>query len=231
MEAAVMAQYVTDRGFTNSQHQLFVPTPYLQIGPNPKSTPHPHLQQTAAQNQPQQSSGSRVKASPKRNSSNGGGADVSGSLRAPTRCKRGRPYGSRSRPKPPIVVTLGNGNAVQSHVLEVAARFDIVDCVMTYARRRGCGIYTQSGSGMVFNVTLRHPSFPPDSGLTVPGRRLEMISLTGTVLPWPAPPGSIGLSIFLPKCAGPYDGREGGGADPCRRPSGSDGSVFLQRRH
>lgn len=53
-----------------------------------------------------------------------------------------------------------------------------------------------SGSGTVTNVTLRQPASPAGSVVTLHGR-FEILSLSGTVLPPPAPPGAGGLSIFL----------------------------------
>lgn len=53
-----------------------------------------------------------------------------------------------------------------------------------------------SGSGTVVNVTLRQPAAPAGSVVTLHGR-FEILSLSGTVLPPPAPPGSGGLSMFL----------------------------------
>ena len=45
-------------------------------------------------------------------------------------------------------------------------------------------------------MTLRQPASPAGSVVTLHGR-FEILSLTGTVLPPPAPPGAGGLSIFL----------------------------------
>lgn len=53
-----------------------------------------------------------------------------------------------------------------------------------------------SGNGTVSNVTLRQPAAPAGSVVTLHGR-FEILSLSGTVLPPPAPPGAGGLSIFL----------------------------------
>lgn len=106
---------------------------------------------------------------------------------------RGRPPGSKNKPKPPIVVTRESPNALRSHVLEVSAGADIVESMRNYARRRGRGVCVLSGSGTAANVTLRQPA---GSVLTLHGR-FEILSLSGTVLPPPAPPGAGGLSIFL----------------------------------
>ncbi|KAM7521348.1 hypothetical protein LguiB_020310 [Lonicera macranthoides] len=115
---------------------------------------------------------------------------------------RGRPPGSKNKAKPPIILTRDSPNALRSHVLEVSGGADIMDSLSNYARRRGRGVCVLSGSGTVANVTLRHPSSspPPTSGsgsvVTLHGR-FEILSLSGTVLPPPAPPGAGGISIFM----------------------------------
>ncbi|PSR99477.1 AT-hook motif nuclear-localized protein [Actinidia chinensis var. chinensis] len=113
-----------------------------------------------------------------------------------SRRPRGRPPGSKNKPKPPIIVTRDSPNALRSHVLEVSAGADIVESVSIYARRRGRGVCVLSGNGTVSNVTLHQPAAPAGSVVTLQGR-FEILSLSGTVLPPPAPPGAGGLSIFL----------------------------------
>ena len=131
-------------------------------------------------------------------------SDPATSSSAPGKRPRGRPPGSKNKAKPPIIVTRDSPNALRSHVLEVSPGADIVECVSTYARRRGRGVSVLGGNGTVSNVTLRQPVTPGNSGggaggggvVTLYGR-FEILSLTGTVLPPPAPPGAGGLSIFL----------------------------------
>ncbi|KAL8491572.1 hypothetical protein ACS0TY_023243 [Phlomoides rotata] len=113
-----------------------------------------------------------------------------------SRRPRGRPAGSKNKPKPPIIVTRDSPNALRSHVLEVSTGNDVVEALSVYARRRGRGVCVLSGGGTVTNVILRQPAAPAGSVVTLHGR-FEILSLTGTVLPPPAPPGSGGLSIFL----------------------------------
>ncbi|KAK2988178.1 hypothetical protein RJ640_020660 [Escallonia rubra] len=120
-------------------------------------------------------------------SSGGGGPVTSG------RRPRGRPPGSKNKSKPPIIVTRDSPSALRSHVLEVSAGADIIESVSNYARRRGRGVCVLSGGGTVANVTIRQPAAHI---LTLQGR-FEILSLSGTVLPPPAPPGAGGLSIFL----------------------------------
>ncbi|GLT94560.1 hypothetical protein SLE2022_122960 [Rubroshorea leprosula] len=119
-----------------------------------------------------------------------GGAAATTSTRRP----RGRPPGSKNKPKPPIIVTRDSPNALRSHVLEVSSGADVVESVSNYARRRGRGVSVLSGNGMVMNVTLKQPA--GGTVVTLHGR-FEILSLSGTVLPPPAPPGAGGLSIFL----------------------------------
>ncbi|XP_047095372.1 AT-hook motif nuclear-localized protein 25-like [Lolium rigidum] len=106
---------------------------------------------------------------------------------------RGRPPGSKNKPKPPIIVTRDSPNALHSHILEVAAGADVVECLATYARRRGRGVCVLSGGGAVTNAALLQPG---DLVATLAGQS-EIVSLTGTVLPPPAPQGASALSVFL----------------------------------
>ncbi|KAH0918254.1 hypothetical protein HID58_025914 [Brassica napus] len=108
---------------------------------------------------------------------------------APGKRPRGRPPGSKNKAKPPIIVTRDSPNALKSHVLEVSPGADIVESVSTYARRRGRGVSVLGGNGTVSNVTL------PGGVVTLHGR-FEILSLTGTVLPPPAPPGA-GAPVIL----------------------------------
>ncbi|KAG5399206.1 hypothetical protein IGI04_021020 [Brassica rapa subsp. trilocularis] len=109
-----------------------------------------------------------------------------GAVEAPTRRPRGRPAGSKNKPKPPIFVTRDSPNALKSHVMEIASGTDVIETLATFARRRQRGICILSGNGTVANVTLRQPS-----AATVPGPpggaavlalqgRFEILSLTAS---------------------------------------------------
>ncbi|PON34282.1 PPC domain containing protein [Parasponia andersonii] len=152
-------------------------------------TPELHLQQAPISNNINSSDS-------KEDSPDTATATATGSASTSSRRPRGRPPGSKNKPKPPIIVTRESPNALRSHVLEVLAGADVVESVSTYARRRGRGISVLSGNGTVANVTLRQPASPAGSVVTLHGR-FEILSLTGTVLPPPAPPSAGGLSIFL----------------------------------
>ncbi|GAV66784.1 DUF296 domain-containing protein [Cephalotus follicularis] len=118
-----------------------------------------------------------------------------GAIEVGTRRPRGRPAGSKNKPKPPIFVTRDSPNALKSHVMEIASGTDVAETLAQFARRRQRGLCVLSGSGMVTNITLRQPS-APGAVMALHGR-FEILSLTGAFLPGPAPPGSTGLTIYL----------------------------------
>ncbi|KAJ4977647.1 hypothetical protein NE237_008427 [Protea cynaroides] len=93
---------------------------------------------------------------------------------------RGRPPGSKNKPKPPIVITRDSDAAMRPIVLELSAGSDIVEMVSQYARRRHVGLCVLSGSGTVANVTLRLP-VPHASTLVLHGP-YHILSLSATFL-------------------------------------------------
>ncbi|OWM64322.1 AT-hook motif nuclear-localized protein 23-like [Punica granatum] len=108
---------------------------------------------------------------------------------------RGRPPGSKNKPKPPVVVIRESANILQAHILEVSSGCDVFESVAAYAQRQQRGICILSGSGTVTNVSLRQPA-AAGSVATLQGR-FEILSLTGSFLPPPAPPGATSLTIYL----------------------------------
>ncbi|KAG6509850.1 AT-hook motif nuclear-localized protein 22-like [Zingiber officinale] len=120
----------------------------------------------------------------------GGGAE---NMRRP----RGRPAGSKNKPKPPIIITRDSANTLRSHVMEVAGGCDVVESVSAFARRRQRGVCILSGSGTVVNVTLRQPGAAGVPAAVNLHGRFEILSLSGSFLPPPAPPAASGLAIYL----------------------------------
>ncbi|GMN43678.1 hypothetical protein TIFTF001_012874 [Ficus carica] len=107
----------------------------------------------------------------------------------PPRKPRGRPPGSKNKPKPPIVITKDSDSAMKPVVLEISAGSDVVESVIQFARRRRVGVTLLSGSGSVSNVTLRHPmSHAPALSLHGP---FTLLSLSGSVV---APTSSTSTS-------------------------------------
>ncbi|XP_043692348.1 AT-hook motif nuclear-localized protein 28-like [Telopea speciosissima] len=112
-------------------------------------------------------------------SGSGTGRDV-GSSGEINRKPRGRPPGSKNKPKPPIVITRDSDAAMRPVILELSAGTDIVEMVSQYARRRHVGLCVLSGSGTVANVTLRLP-VPHASTLILHGP-YHILSLSATFL-------------------------------------------------
>ncbi|XP_022874018.1 AT-hook motif nuclear-localized protein 24 [Olea europaea var. sylvestris] len=122
----------------------------------------------------------------------GGSMGMGGEM---TRRPRGRPAGSKNKPKPPIIITRDSANALRTHVMEISDGCDIMESVANFARRRQRGVCIMSGSGNVTNVTLRQPA-APGAVVTLHGR-FEILSLAGSFLPPPAPSAATGLTIYL----------------------------------
>nr|KYP60792.1 Putative DNA-binding protein ESCAROLA [Cajanus cajan] len=79
--------------------------------------------------------------------------------------------------------------------MEITGGADVAESVAQFARRRQRGVCVLSGSGSVANVTIRQPAAP--GAVVALHGRFEILSLTGTFLPGPAPPGATGLTVYL----------------------------------
>lgn len=105
---------------------------------------------------------------------------------------RGRPPGSKNKPKPPIIITRETGTGMRPHVLEIASGCDVHECIATFARRRQRSLCVLGASGTVSNVTLRQTPGGGNSGgssggsgsgsvLTLHGR-FDILSMSGTFM-------------------------------------------------
>lgn len=156
-----------------------------------------HHNTTNGNNNSGQSPGEGKETAPEHSASSGGAAaaaSTEGETTTPRR-PRGRPAGSKNKPKPPIIITRDSANALRAHLMEVAAGCDVWESVAAFARSRQRGVCVLSGSGTVTNVTLRQPA-APGAVLTLHGR-FEILSLSGSFLPPPAPPAATGLTVYL----------------------------------
>ncbi|VFQ80295.1 unnamed protein product [Cuscuta campestris] len=130
------------------------------------------------------------------------GDDDEAALTAATRRRpRGRPPGSKNKPKPPVFVTRESPDTLRSHVLEVVSGADVAESIAQFARRRGRGVCVISATGTVTNVTLRQPSSSssPAGAVVALRGQFEILSLTGTFLPanTSVPSGPTGLAVYL----------------------------------
>jgi predicted DNA-binding protein with PD1-like motif len=129
------------------------------------------------------------------NSPSGGGGPEGGENNNNPRRPRGRPAGSKNKPKPPIIITRDSANTLRTHVMEVAGGCDISESITAFARRRQRGVCVLSGAGTVTNVTLRQPA--SQGAVVALHGRFEILSLSGSFLPPPAPPEATGLTVYL----------------------------------
>nr|XP_043617073.1 AT-hook motif nuclear-localized protein 17 [Erigeron canadensis] len=136
---------------------------------------------------------------------------------------RGRPPGSKNKPKPPVIITREPDPAMAPYVLELPGGTDIVDAVAKYCKKRNMGLCVLTGSGTVTNVSLRQPTTTAAATVTFHGR-FDILSISATVLPSisaGAAPFAKGFTISL---AGPQ-GQIVGGA--VAGPLISGGPVYI----
>ncbi|KAL6983133.1 hypothetical protein U1Q18_016527 [Sarracenia purpurea var. burkii] len=95
---------------------------------------------------------------------------------------RGRPPGSKNKPKPPVIITRDTEPSMSPYVLELPGGVDIVETLTSFCRKRNTGLCVLTGSGTVGNVTLRQPSSTPGATVIFHGR-FDILSLSATILP------------------------------------------------
>ncbi|XP_077224465.1 AT-hook motif nuclear-localized protein 28-like [Tasmannia lanceolata] len=166
-----------DSLFPNQQHQ------HLLL---------PKESQTSEEEDGSKNSEKTTKKTHKRQAIDGATIEIS-------RRPRGRPPGSKNKPKPPIIITRDpDSSSIRPHVLEIPIGIDIIDSISRFAHRRNIGLCLLSGTGTVANVTLQQPSSAtPASTVTFHGR-FEILSISATFLP-PATLSSfsVGFKISL----------------------------------
>lgn len=141
------------------------------------------------------------------NGGSGGGGD--GASIEVGRRPRGRPPGSKNKPKPPLIITREPEPAMSPYILEVQGGNDVVEAITRFSRRKNLGICVLTGSGSVSNVTLRQPSTTPGATITFHGR-FDLLSLSATLLPQSAAAASPLPDTFSISLAGPQGQIVGG---------------------
>ncbi|PPD69301.1 hypothetical protein GOBAR_DD33822 [Gossypium barbadense] len=53
---------------------------------------------------------------------------------------RGRPPGSKNKPKTPTAITRDNDSAMKTAVLQISAGFDVIENIINFARRNHVGV-------------------------------------------------------------------------------------------
>ncbi|WOL06557.1 AT-hook motif nuclear-localized protein 17-like [Canna indica] len=101
--------------------------------------------------------------------------------------RRGRPPGSKNKPKPPAVITreAEPPASMRPQILQIPAGHDVADSLARFARRRNTGICVLACTGAVANVTVRQTHFSgAAAGASVCFQgRIQIMSMTATFLP------------------------------------------------
>ncbi|CAJ1961173.1 unnamed protein product [Sphenostylis stenocarpa] len=105
---------------------------------------------------------------------------------------RGRPRGSKNKPKSALLMTRDTPNVIESHIIEIPGGTNITKSLIQFARRKERGYCVLSATGNIRNATLQQ-SLIPDTVMTVEGE-MQILSLSGSFLAGATPPD---LSVHL----------------------------------
>ncbi|KAE8656109.1 AT-hook motif nuclear-localized protein 17 [Hibiscus syriacus] len=94
---------------------------------------------------------------------------------------RGRPRGSKNKPKPPLVITRESDPSMTPYILEIPGGNDVVGAISRFTCRKNIGICVVTASGAVSNITLRQPSSTPGATVTFHGR-FDILLFSATLL-------------------------------------------------
>lgn len=162
---------------------------------------HNHLFQPSRECRTSEDDDSRSSGGPTQKPITGGDEATIEVVRRP----RGRPPGSKNKPKPPLIVTHEPEHAMSPHILEVPGGSDVVESIARFSRRKNAGMCVLTASGTVANVTLRQPSaHTPGATVTFHGR-FDILSISATFLPNspeslpPVPNGVLSISLAGPQ--------------------------------
>lgn len=127
-----------------------------------------------------------------------GGSGHDGATIEVVRRPRGRPPGSKNKPKPPLIITREPEPAMSPFILEIPAGSDVVEALARFSHRKNTGLCVLSGSGPVANVTLRQPGATPGATVMFHGR-LDILSMSATFLLHASPPSAFAVSLAGPQ--------------------------------
>ncbi|XP_021903613.1 AT-hook motif nuclear-localized protein 17 [Carica papaya] len=139
----------------------------------------------------------------------GGSGSGDGASIEVVRRPRGRPPGSKNKPKPPVFITRDFEPPMSPYILEIPGGNDVVEAISRFCRRKSMGICVLTGSGAVANVTLRQPSTTPGATITFHGR-FDILSISATFLPPQTAPCPPVPNMFAISLAGPQGQIVGG---------------------
>ncbi|KAL5705879.1 hypothetical protein ACHQM5_024113 [Ranunculus cassubicifolius] len=118
----------------------------------------------------------------------GGGGGEEGTIEVAKR-PRGRPPGSKNKPKPPLIITRDTECAMRPLFLELPGGVDVIEAIARFTHRRNIGLTVLTASGSVGNVSFRQSTMNATTNggggaaiVTFHGR-FEILSISATFLP------------------------------------------------
>ncbi|KAF7817024.1 AT-hook motif nuclear-localized protein 17 [Senna tora] len=96
---------------------------------------------------------------------------------------KGRPKGSKNKPKPALLASsVSVSDHMAPYLLQVPHGNDVVQAISQFSRRKNIGICVLSASGTVFNAAVRSSAALPAPDVTCPDRYL-ILSISAAFLP------------------------------------------------
>ncbi|XP_074263587.1 AT-hook motif nuclear-localized protein 20-like [Silene latifolia] len=204
--------------FSNFQsHPKFLSPPPHFLPPHPYPHPHPHHPQQQFQSTEitpvKPSKKPKTTPTPTTSSEDGTGGTIELSH---SRRPRGRPPGSKNRPKPAIIITRepDPSTSMSPYILELPSGSDLVDSLTRFTRRRNIGLCVLTATGVVENVTLKQPSTGVQGGTVTFHGRFDVLSLQACLLVEGSKTVSFGsncgMGVFTISLGGPQGQIVGG---------------------
>ncbi|GAB2290780.1 hypothetical protein Dimus_025052, partial [Dionaea muscipula] len=107
--------------------------------------------------------------------------EVDGETIEVIRRPRGRPPGTKNKPKHPTGITREPDPYMSPYILEVGDGVDIIDSLTHFTRLRSASLCVLTASGTVANVTLKQPFTTTPSGTFTFHGRFDILSLSAVV--------------------------------------------------
>jgi hypothetical protein len=117
---------------------------------------------------------------------------------------RGRPRGSKNKPKNSLTGIREISDTMKGRILEVPSGFEITDILETFIRNCQLGVVVMGGSGYVTNVTLRQPVAV--GGILDQTELFQIVSLAGLFPRGARNQVGTGLKVSLTDARGNYVG-------------------------
>lgn len=128
---------------------------------------------------------------------------------------RGRPSGSRNKPKPPSFISSKalSEPSMSPYILELPPGVDVIASTTHFCRKQKLGLCIFTGRGTISNITIKQPSTTPGAAAVTFHGRFDILSISPTILDQS---GIVGASKWaIHGIRGGGASRTGGGWHDC----------------